>query len=162
LKYKQTIEKWAVIVTAEAFVCSSSSPLFPKISSVLSARCFAQYEMSHLKAEAHPEEDQMEWMRTGYTQELMNNEYKMYASNRVRSAMAPETMVQAVAANCRACRVGVRGWITHDTCITECRKGNEAICIKTLHHFRMPGLISSMHIACFRFLRETKTRLVRF
>ena len=47
------------------------------MSSVVSARCFGQYDMNHLKAEAHPEEDQMEWMRTGYTQELMNNEYSM-------------------------------------------------------------------------------------
>ena len=54
----------------------------------------------HLKAEAHPEEDQMEWMTTGYTQALMKKEYMTYASKRVRSAMAPDTMVQAVAANC--------------------------------------------------------------
>lgn len=90
------------------------------MSSVL--RALSSKDMSHLKAEAHPEEDQMEWMRTGYTQELMNNEYKMYASNRVRSAMAPETMVQAVAANCNTGKVGVRGWSTHDTSITECRQ----------------------------------------
>lgn len=56
---------------------------------------------AHLNAEAQPEDDQMEWMRTGYTQALMKKEYRMYASKRVRSAMAPETMVQAVAANCR-------------------------------------------------------------
>ena len=37
---------------------------------------------------------------TGYTQALMKNEYITYASKRVRSAMAPETMVHAVAANC--------------------------------------------------------------
>ena len=85
--------------------------------------------MSDLKAEAHPDEDQMEWMRTGYTQELINNEYKMYASNRVRSAMAPETMVQAVAANCSAGKVGVRS--SHDTTRTQFRKENKAIRIKT-------------------------------
>ena len=30
----------------------------------------------------------------------MKKEYRMYVSNLVRSAIAPDTMVQAVAANC--------------------------------------------------------------
>ena len=49
---------------------------------------------------AQPAVDQMECVRTGYTQAAMKNEYRMYVSNLVRSAMAPDTMVQAVAANC--------------------------------------------------------------
>ena len=39
-------------------------------------------------------------MTMGYTQAAMKLEYRMYDSKRARSAMAPETMVHAVAANC--------------------------------------------------------------
>ena len=53
---------------------------------------------------AQPAVDQTEWVSTGYTQAAMKKEYRMYVSNLVRSAMAPDTMVQAVAANC-ACRL---------------------------------------------------------
>lgn len=55
---------------------------------------------AHLNMEAQPAPDQMEWTTTGYTQAAMKKEYSAYASTRARSAMAPETMVQAVAANC--------------------------------------------------------------
>lgn len=37
---------------------------------------------------------------TGYTHAAMKKEYKMYDSNLARSAMAPDTIVHAVAANC--------------------------------------------------------------
>ena len=56
--------------------------------------------VTHLNMEAQPAPDQMEWTTTGYTQAAMKKEYIAYASTRARSAMAPDTMVQAVAANC--------------------------------------------------------------
>lgn len=55
---------------------------------------------THLNMEAQPAPDQMEWTTTGYTQAAMKKEYSAYASTRARSAMAPDTMVHAVAANC--------------------------------------------------------------
>ena len=69
----------------------------------------------HLNMEAQPAPDQMEWTTTGYTQPApdqmectttgytqaaMKKEYSTYASTRARSAIAPDTMVHAVAANC--------------------------------------------------------------
>ena len=36
----------------------------------------------------------------GYTHAAMKPEYRIYDSKRARSAMAPDTMVHAVAANC--------------------------------------------------------------
>ncbi len=55
---------------------------------------------AHLNMEAQPAPDQMEWTTTGYTQAAMKKEYRAYASTRARSAIAPDTMVHAVAANC--------------------------------------------------------------
>ena len=55
---------------------------------------------AHLNMEAQPAPDQTEWTTTGYTQAAMKKEYRAYASTRARSAMAPDTMVHAVAANC--------------------------------------------------------------
>ena len=40
----------------------------------------------------------------GYTHAAMKPEYRIYDSKRARSAMAPDTMVHAVAANYRAAR----------------------------------------------------------
>ena len=59
-----------------------------------------QARQQHLNMEAQPAPDQMECTTTGYTQAAMKKEYSTYASTRARSAMAPDTMVHAVAANC--------------------------------------------------------------
>ena len=47
-----------------------------------------------------PEGLQEAWAMMGYTHAAMKPEYSRYDSNRARSAMAPDTMVHAVAANC--------------------------------------------------------------
>ena len=65
--------------------------------------CKDKGEGAYLNMEAQPAPDQTEWTTTGYTQAAMKKEYRAYASTRARSAMAPDTMVQAVAANC-ACQ----------------------------------------------------------
>ena len=59
----------------------------------------AGHTKTDLNMPAQPAVDQTEWVRMGYTHEAMKKEYRMYASNLVRSAMAPDTMVHAVAAN---------------------------------------------------------------
>merc|ERR1711916_59126 len=52
-----------------------------------------------LNAEIQPLVSHTQCTTTGYTHEVRKNEYSRYASNEVRSATEPPTIVDAVAAN---------------------------------------------------------------
>lgn len=72
----------------------------PRLNVIREQHAVRGVQRTHLNMEAQPAPDQMEWTTTGYTQAAMKKEYRAYASTRARSAMAPDTMVHAVAANC--------------------------------------------------------------
>ena len=54
----------------------------------------------HLNMPMYEDGDHEAWVTMGYTHAAIKLEYRMYDSKRARSAMAPDTMVHAVAANC--------------------------------------------------------------